>query len=107
MKKYLFILIGFIVATSPVFAAISTDEIMSETYLRNHGNSTEMIRLIDLQNGQINGKPSKFKNTDPDWYTTDKRVKFIRDVFKYADCGLDTGTFGSHEIKYTPRYDSF
>lgn len=106
MKKYLFILLSFIVVTAPAFAAVSTDEIMSEAYIRNHGNSAEMARLMDLQNRQINGKPAKFRDSDPDWYTTDKRVKYIRKFFQYADCGLDSETFGSDEIKYTTRYDA-
>lgn len=105
MKKHLFILLALVVTAVPAFAAISTDDIMSDTYIRNHGHSEEMVRLINLQNNQINGKLPMYKNEDPEWYTADKRVNFIRNVFKYFDCGLDVGNFGSDKIKYSTRYD--
>lgn len=105
MKKNLQIisvLFVLLAVNLPSFAAITTDELTSEKYNENHGHSDEMARLIDLQKAQINGvNTHKFNSKDPDWYTSDKRVNFIRKAFIYFDCGLDDGDFAQHNTKYT------
>lgn len=105
MKKLLSILFVFMTVSIPCFAYITTDESTSETYIQNHGHSDEMSRLIDLQNAQINGVKSVYKGTDPDWYTSNKRVNFIRKVFMYFDSALDDGKFMQNDIHYTNKYD--
>jgi len=106
MKKYLFILFAIAMVNLPAFSVVNTDEAISDTYIRNHGYSGEMSRLIDLQNSQINGISPKFKGTDPTWDTSNKYVNFIRKTFIYMDPGLDDEKFMQHDIKYTTRYDS-
>lgn len=104
MKKFLSILCITIVAIMPVSAAITTEESTSQQYIESHGYSTEMARLIDLQNAHVNGAEPKYKGTDPAWYA-DKKVNFIRKVFMYFDPGVDDEKFGQNKIKYTTRYD--
>lgn len=104
MKKVLFVLFVFTTLTLPASAIITPEDAKSETYLKNHGYSNEMSKLIDLQDSQINGTKFNYKSKDPEWYS-EKKVNFIRKVFMYFDCGLDDGKFMQHNIDYTTRYD--
>lgn len=104
MKKFLSMLFIYCMVVLPSCAALTPEESTSEAYLKNHGYSSEMARLIDLQNAQINGVKTDFKSKDPAWYA-DKKVNFIRRAFMYFDCGLDDGKFMQNDIKFTPRYD--
>ncbi len=105
MKKILVILIIMFSAHLPGLAVITPEESLSKEYIRNHGYSDEMTRLIDLNHAQINGNRPKYKSKDPDWYKANKKVNFLRKVFIYLDCGLDDGKFGKNDIEYTNRYD--
>lgn len=104
MKKIISILCLYMVIVIPVSAAITTEESTSQQYIESHGYSSEMARLIDLQDSHVNGAEPKFKNNDPSWYS-DKKVNFVRRVFMYFDPGLDDGKFGNNKIKYTNSYD--
>lgn len=105
MKKFLSIMFIFFAISLPTFAVITTDEAVSEKYIQNHGYSDEMSRLIDLQNAQINGQRTEYNEKGPDWYTSNKLVKFVRRTFMYFDCGLDDGNFMQNKIDYTNRWD--
>ena len=93
MKKILFIFAAILLLNLPAFSEMTPEDAISETYIHNHGYSDEMARLINLQNCQVNGVTSQFKSKEPAWYTSDKRVKFIRNVFTYLDPGEDDGQF--------------
>lgn len=101
MKKLLLLLIIFYTVSLSSFAVMTPEEAMSIDYIKNHGYSDEMARLIDLQSFQISNKPSQYKSSDPDWYTQNKKVNFIRKTFMYFDSGLDDGKFLKHNTKYT------
>ena len=105
MKRFLLILTALLLFNLPSSAEITTDEAISQDYIHNHGYSDQMSELIDLQYAQINGQKPKYKSKDPDWYTTDKRVNFIRKVFIYLDPGLENGKFMRDNINYTNRWD--
>ena len=105
MKKFLLISFILIATNLPSLAYITTDESTSEEYIQNHGYSDEMSRLIDLQNAQTNGAKTTYKSKDPEWYTANKTVNFIRRAFMYFDCGLDDGKFMQNNINFTNRYD--
>lgn len=111
MKKSLQIisvLFVLLAVNLPSFAVVTTDDAISDKYIENHGHSDEMARLIDLQTSQINGVANnKFQSKDPDWYTSDKRVNFIRKAFNYFDCGLDDGKFMQHNNKYSTGWEDF
>ena len=104
MKKVLSIFFVYMAFILPCFAVLTTDEIKSESYIINHGHSSEMARLIDLQDSQINGDKLDYKSKDPAWYA-DKKVNFVRKVFMYFDPVLDNGKFMQNDIKYTNRWD--
>ena len=106
MKKSLFILLAFVVTSLPSFAILTTDEAVSQDYIQNHGYSSEMSRLIDLQNAQINGAKSTYKKNEPAWYSN-KPVSFIRKTFIYFDPGLDDEKFMQHNINYTNKWSDF
>lgn len=105
MKKILFTIFIMFMVNLPSLAIITPEEASSEDYIQNHGHSGEMSRLIDLQNAQINYKKSNYKGKDPDWYTSNKKVNFIRQVFMYFDCGLDDGKFMKGNTEYTTKWD--
>ncbi len=105
MKKTLALLFVYAAMTLPSMAVVSTEEVMSETYIRNHGYSDEMVRLIDLQNSQINGRKPTYKNNDPEWYTSNKAVYYVRRIFMYFDPALDDQKFMDHNLEYTNTYD--
>lgn len=105
MKNFLSVLLIFMAFSLPASAIITPEEAKSEKYIQNHGHSDEMSRLIDLQNSQINCHNTTYKSKDPEWYTKDKKVNFIRKVFMYFDCGLNDGKFMQNNIDYTTRWD--
>lgn len=110
MKKFLSVLFVLFTVNLQSFAVITPEEATSEAYIQNHGHSEEMSRLIDLQNAQINGTKSVYKEKEA-WYTSklpqymEKPVNFVRRTFMYFDCGLDDGKFMQNDIKYTNRWD--
>ena len=104
MKKFLPIFFVLFVINLPSFAAITPEEAASETYIKNHGHSNEMSRLIDLQNSQINSTKIKYESKDPAWYA-DQKISFFRRIFMYFDSGLDDGQFMRNNIDYTSRWD--
>lgn len=105
MKKGLFLLLLVCLVHLPSYAVLTPEESISEPYIKNHGHSDEMSRIIDLQNSQINGVKPTYQNNDPEWYDSNKKVNFIRKVMMYFDCGLDDGTFGKGNVNYTTRWN--
>lgn len=105
MKNFLSVFLLYMLCAIPVSAALTTEDSTSTPYLENHGYSGEMVRLINLQNKQINGDKSKYKSSDPTWYTEDKKVNLVRKIFMYFDPGLDDQQFMQHDIKYSNSYD--
>jgi hypothetical protein len=105
MKKILLLLFVLFAVNLSAQAVLTTEDAVSEAYLTNHGYSSEMARLIDLQSAQANGINVKYKRKQPDWYTTNKKVNFVRNVFMYFDSGIDDEKFMQHEIKYSNRWD--
>ena len=105
MKKLLLILFVLFAVNSHAFAVITPEESTSETYLKNHGYSDETIRLIELQHAQINGIKSTYKRNEPDWYTSNKAVSFVRKIFINLDGGLDDQRFMEHNIRYTNSWN--
>jgi hypothetical protein len=105
MKKIVLVLFMIFTVNLSANAVITPEETMSATYTLNHGYSDEMARLMDLSTAQINGAKPKYKTSEPDWYTTNKKVLYIRNFFMYLDSGLDDGKFAQHTIKYTERWN--
>lgn len=105
MKKILLILTALLLFNLPSIASITPEEAISQEYIHNHGYSDSMAELILLQNAQVDGQKSKYKSKDPDWYTSNKKVNFIRKVFTYIDPGLDNGLFMRDNISPTNRWD--
>lgn len=105
MKKLLSLLFIYCAVITPSLAFITPEESTSEVYIKNHGHSYEMARLIDLQNAQVNGTKAKYTNKDPDWYKSNKAVSFVRRTLMYFDCGLDDNNFMQNNIDYTNRWD--
>ena len=105
MKKIISLLFLMSLITLPALAELTTDEAISPQYVHIHGYSSEMARLIDLENSQINGANSKYKRPQPEWYSSNKAVSFVRKVFIYFDPALDDEKFMQHEIYYTQKYD--
>lgn len=104
MKKLLAISFVLLMAQMPSLA-LTTEEASTVDYLENRGHSMEMAKLVDFQKSKINGTEPTFKSKDPDYYTSDKRVNFIRKVFMYFDPALDDGQFMKHDINYSNRWD--
>lgn len=104
MKKNLLILFVLMAFSLPSFAVITPEESSSQKYIENHDGSHELSRLIELQKAQINGTKTNYVSTEPDWYN-DKKVNFIRKVFMYFDCGLDSGEFMQNSTNYTTRFN--
>jgi hypothetical protein len=75
-------------------ADITTQEARDANYIRNHGHSEEMSRLIDLQRQQITGESVAKSSTH--FYMWP--VKFYKKVMSYLDPIYDNGNFGNHEI---------
>lgn len=106
MKKLLLILSLFAAFNMQAMAFLTPEEATSEAYIQQHGHSDEMSRLIDLQNAQINGARPTYKGKDPDWYESNKAVKFVRKVFMYFDGGLDDGKFMQNNCNPSTRWDN-
>lgn len=105
MKKILSLLFIFVAFGLPSLAVITPEEATSQTYIQNHGHSSEMAQLIDMQHAGINGvKNTTYKSTDPGWYTSNIAVNLVRKAFMYFDCVLDDHQFFKHDIKYAPNY---
>lgn len=112
MRKILLVLSIIGVLSSPCFASITPQESMSEKYIKKHGHSAEMSRLIDLQNSQINGVESSYIKTQETWqkvkyprWCTENRIRWVRKAFQYIDPALDDEKFMQHNIDYTNKYD--
>ena len=100
MKKFLSVICLYLVAALPVSAVITPDDATSQGYIENHGHSSEMARLIDLQNAQINGEKSVYVSKEPSWHTSNKFFRAVRNVFIYFDPALDDGKFQQHDTRF-------
>lgn len=130
MKKFLLLTAVVMLGTMPSFAILTTDEVVSEEYIKHHGHSTELARLIKLQQCQINNEPieSTFKYAPNRWYEkihwskkatrdeTTKNVlrhldpkkpegKYVRTIYNYLDPGQDDGLFMQNDTEFTNSYE--
>lgn len=128
MKRIIFLIFAMLIANLPSSAVILTEEVTSATYIKKHGYSDEMCRLIDLQNAHINGVdttypqhvwsgkdirvPAYIARKLPKGYEqkladtiSEKRVNFVKKIFCYFDPGIDDGEFGNNKIKYTTGFE--
>lgn len=106
MKKY-FAILTLLLCLSSLQAAnayVTTEQTTDTSYLQNHGYSKELIRLVDLTKAQTNGKPFVYNRNEPEYYQN-KYVKFFRQVYMYADPGVDDQKFMQHDIQYSVRLD--
>lgn len=103
MKKYLFI-IGFMgLFAAPVFAELTIDDTVSETYLKNHGYSKASINIVNRQIADANGEEYE-KPVEHEIYNT-PIVKCVRKFFMYIDPGLDDEQFyNHHNIETTTKW---
>jgi len=112
MKKLLIIAFA-IFATNLQSFALTPQETTSQEYIENHGGySSEMARLVDLQRAQFNNTDPKYVKPKEHWETfryprfcTEKRVRYIRNVFEYLDPSIDQGKFGTKDVKPTSNYE--
>ena len=88
----------------PVCAAntFTSGDTTSSEYLINHGYSTNMAELIDLQKHQVNGL--EYTNPiEPAEYNK-QPIKAIRSFFKYIDPCLDDGKYMQHDTIESERF---
>lgn len=106
MKKVLLGIFVLFAVALPSFATISPEESMSADYIKSHGYSDEMVKLIDLNHAQVTGEQPTYKKNEPDWYTSNKFYRFVRHAFIYLDCGLDDEKFMKDNIDMRNRWDN-
>lgn len=89
----------------PSHAVLSTDDSTSAEYIKKHGYSDEMARLIDLQKSQYNATDKKYKREEPEWYTSNKAVYYIRHAFMYLDSATDDQKFMEHKTNFSNGFN--
>jgi hypothetical protein len=103
MNKNLFIVACLIFMGISVNAMVTDEEIMSAEYITNHGYSSEMARLIKLQDAQINGNNLETTYAkQPKGWLAYPPGSWVRAFFIYIDPSYDQGDFGQHDSKFNP-----
>jgi len=76
--------------------AMSPDESTSPDYLKTHGYSQEMVRLVNVQKGRIEQKETVTEEKST-WYN--KPVKTLKHWYNASDCTMSPD-FGNDKIKF-------
>lgn len=102
MKKTYLLICSLLIATAPAFAELTTSDVVSEDYLKNHGYSPALIQATHRSISQANGEEN------PTYYERDIYKKgFVRGVrrfFMYLDPSYDDQSFmNNHKIHTTPN----
>lgn len=106
MKKILLLAGLILISNAHSCLAFTNDDATSKDYMKTYDYSDDMVRLVNIQKNKANGLKSTYKYDEPDWYTSNKPVNFIRKAFMYFDCGLDDHKFmEGDDIHFTSRWD--
>ena len=106
MKKILLLAGLILIGNAHYCLALTNDDFNSAGYMKNYNYSDEMVRMVNIQKNKANGLKPNYNRNEPDWYTSNKKVNFIRKAFIYFDSGLDDHKFGEgDEIHFTNRWD--
>ena len=102
-KKLLTTLIIATVFQIPVQAVITTDEAISEKFMRNTGYSQQTVEMVSVSNARGLGQ---------EYYTAGEKklkksngfVKFWRKFYAYFDPAAEDYSFYHHDTTTTPSY---
>lgn len=105
MKKELLILAGaLMIASLPVRAELTVDDVSSREYLMNHGHAEAAADIVELSKAAVNGNKADL----PIYHKYDNKpliYKWIDKTFIYIDPALDTGRFMREDTKFHPSVD--
>ncbi|MDD3012697.1 MAG: hypothetical protein PHC34_03235 [Candidatus Gastranaerophilales bacterium] len=103
MKKInlaIFIALAIIGCCNISLNAMSPTDSTNNNYLKNHGHSPEMIRIIDMQKDRIEQKavPTEEPNLKNTVWNS-KPIKALKHMFRMSDVTMSTD-FGNEKIKF-------
>lgn len=102
MKKTYLLICSLLLVVTPAFAELTTSDVVSKDYLKNHGYSSSMIEATQRSVSQVNGEDNP-KTPDP---YKNSFVRGIRKFFMYIDPSYDDHSFmNNHEIHTAPSID--
>ena len=102
MKKTYLLICSLLIATVPAFAELTTSDVVSEDYLKNHGYSPALIQATQRSISQVNGEEN-LTYYEKDLYKKGF-VKGIRRIFMYIDPAYDDQSFmNNHEVHTSPN----
>lgn len=102
-KKTLITLLALAAFQIPVNASVTTDEAISERYMRNTGYSQQTVEMVTVSNARGVGK---------EYYTPEEKklqksngfVKFWKKLYAYFDPAAEDYSFYHHDTTTTPSY---
>ena len=102
-KKLLITLLALTAIQIQASAVVTTDEALSEQFMRNTGYSQQTVEMVSVSNARGLGQ---------EYYTVDEKklqnsngfVKFWRKLYAYFDPGAEDYSFYHHDTKTTPSY---
>lgn len=102
--KFLLTILATVFGILPVFAGITPEESTSPEYLYNHGHSSAVVDIVQINKASVNGET--YLTTDEVKNVNDpKIIRWIKNFFIYLDPALDDGSFMRHDVKTSPSYD--
>ena len=103
MKRiFLITFLALLTGSSMAFAELTTDDVASPAYLKNHGHSDAIIWSVEKSIATVNGEqleePVNERYERP-------FIKQVRQFFMYIDPALDDHKFmNNHNIETTTKY---
>ncbi len=102
-KKLLIVALLAMAFQIPAGAVVTTDEAISEQYMRNTGYSQQTVEMVSVSNARGVGE---------EYYTKDEQtlknsngfVKFWRKLYAYFDPAAEDYSFYHHDTTTTPSY---
>lgn len=105
MKTKLFLLSAFFVMAIgiPSDAAVFSDQVISEQYMRNAGYSESTYDTAQLVRHRALGQ-EYYGKKESDYAKTNKTARFFKQLRAYTDPGIDDFSFYHHDIDNNPSY---
>jgi len=102
MKRiFLITFLALLTGSNLVFAELTTDDVASPAYLKNHGHSDAIIWAVEKSIANVSGEPLEEPVNEKYQQPV---IKKIRQFFMYIDPALDDHKFMNHDINPSTRY---
>lgn len=95
MKFYNVLVLAFCLIISSSAIALKSNEANQPEYIKKHGHSDEISRIIELQKARL--EPEKPEHMEVK--TSNRFIKFFKNLFYERDISMPLNNFGNQRVR--------